>query len=674
MHGDYYPPDVPHRVFAWNVGTLDYILMYILAAIATAVFLYGWYRHVKAWLMARRTPVRLNVGQFFRDAIAQVKLAKGNPYAGIFHFGIFWGMVILFVTTLLVAAEMDLGFRFIYGDFYLFQSFIADLAGLLLIVGVLLAFARRLFFLPGWLRNSIEDNVILTLLLLLGIEGFLIEALRIAYFQPEWEKVSFVGYTLANLLFSGMSDQAITFWHRILWNVHVWTTMFFIGYIPFSKLGHLFTAPLNILFYEPKKSGQHDVKVNLMELMEKMNAGEEVSEEEMLTGYFTIENLPWKDALMSDACTVCSRCTSVCPAYNTDKPLNPREVVLGVRNHLLSVAEGNGDINESLVAVVGEDALWSCTTCGACVHECPVLIDHLEFIINFRRAAVEEGSYPSELNTAYRGMENQFNPWNAPHDTREEVRKELGVPHISEKPDAEYLIWFGCAANYDQNAKKNLRNLLKILDAAGVSYAGLGAEEKCSGDSARRSGNELLFQMLATENVETLNRYNVKKIITMCPHCYNTIKNEYPAFGGKYEVYHHSEILSRLLSEGRVKVKKDGKSITFHDPCYLGRHNGIFDDPRKVILNVGEITEPERTRERSFCCGAGGGRMWMEETIGKKIYLERTEQLLETGANEIAVACPFCYTMISDGVKAKGKEEEVPVKDIATIIAENLES
>ncbi len=670
MHGvDYYPSDVPHRVFGWNVGSVDFFLLYFTFAISLIFFFYGFYKHVRAWFLGKRASVKPVLFSFLKDAILQVKLLKGKPSMGLSHIAIFWGMVILTITTILVGIEMDLGIRFIHGNFYLVLSFVAELGGLFLILGILYAMYRRISILPRWLRNITEDKALLILLLVLAVQGFIIEALRIAYFRYDWEHVSFVGNFLAGTLFSNLDEESLKFWHRLLWNIHAWTTMVFIGYIPYSKLMHIFTSPLNVLINRRREhTAQHDVHVNLMELMER----EDVSEEEMLTGYYKLEDIPWNRILMTDACTVCGRCTEVCPAYLTFKPLDPKEVVLSIRDHALEVAEGGE--SKPLHLVVDENAIWACTSCGACVHECPVHIDQLELIVNVRRGFIENGLQPSELNNAYRGMENQFNPWNAPHDTRDEWRKELGVPHVSETDDVEYLLWFGCAGNYDPRSKKTIASLVEILRKAGVKFASLGSDERCTGDSARRTGNELLFQMLAYENVQTLNSYGIRKIITICPHCYNTLKNEYKAFGGNYEVYHHTQVIQKLLEEGRIKLNKRATKVIFHDPCYLGRHNGVFDAPRFVLDNLGERIEAERSRERSFCCGAGGGRMWMEERIGKRINIERTKELLSKQPDSIAVGCPFCFTMIADGVNAQGKGDSVKVMDIAILVAQNMES
>ncbi len=652
------------RPFGWNVSKIDFLIMYITFFIALFFFFYGFYRHFKVWSIGKRAKININFLSYIINALFQKKVSERK--FGVFsHILIFWSFLILTITTALVGIQMDFGIKFIYGNFYLFLSFISDLAGILLIIALILALFRRLFFLPSYLRNILEDNLILILLLALAVQGFLIEGLRIAYFKMEFEKVSFMGYLISNLFYN-FSKEEISFLHRILWNIHAWTTMLFIAYIPYSKLFHIFTSTLNLIFYQKQPSAKHDVKTNLIEIMNK----ESFSEDEIKTGYKYIYDLPWFKLLMVDACTICGRCTSVCPAYLTNKPLDPKRIVLDTRDYAYEYIENKED--KVLGLVVGEDALWSCTSCGACVHACPVGINQLDLIINYRRGLVEDNNYPSQLNNSYRGMENQFNPWNAPKNERYKFAKELNLVILKENPNYEfdYLLWMGCAGVYDSKSQRTIKALVNILNKANIKFAVLGDEEKCTGDSARRTGNELLFQTLAYENVQTFKKYNINKIITICPHCYNTLKNEYEFFGIKLEVYHHSEFILSLINEGKIKVNKIAQKIIFHDPCYLSRHNNIVNEPREILSNVGSLIEADRNKKNSFCCGAGGGRMWMEEKIGKKINIERTEELLNKNPDLIAVACPFCNIMISDGVNRKNAN--VNVVDIAVIVSENL--
>ncbi|MEO0202609.1 MAG: (Fe-S)-binding protein [candidate division WOR-3 bacterium] len=653
------------RPLGWNIEKFDFVIMYITFFISMAFFLYGFYKHFKVWLIGKREKVNLNLVSFIKNVLFQYRVSKRK--FGLFsHVPIFWAMVILTITTILVGIQMDLGIKFIYGNFYLFLSFISDLAGVLLILGVILAIARRNFFLPSFLRNAFEDNLILVLLLILAVEGFLLEALRIAYFKPDFEKFSFFGYFLSKFLFYNLSEYEITFWHRIIWNIHAWTTMVFIAYIPYSKLFHIFSSTLNLIFHKQEKTANHNVNKNLIELTMR----DDVSEEDIKTGYYYLRDLPWYKLLMVDACTICGRCTSVCPAHITGKPLDPKRIVLDTRNYAFEYVKNRED--KLIGLVIGEDAIWSCTSCGACVHSCPVGIDQLDLIVNYRRGLYENGIYPNSLNNSYRGMENQFNPWNAPKNERYKFSKELNLVILKENPNFnfEYLLWMGCAGVYDNKSQNTIKALVNILNIANIKFAVLGDEEKCTGDSARRTGNEFLFQTLASENVQTLQKYSVKKIITICPHCYNTIKNEYKFFGLNIEVYHHSEIILNLIKDGKIKLNKKVQKIIYHDPCYLSRHNGIINQPREILENIGNLIEAKRNKKNSFCCGAGGGRMWMEEKIGKKINIERVDELISYNIDKIAISCPFCNVMLTDGVNRR--EVNVEVKDIAVLVWENI--
>jgi Fe-S oxidoreductase len=442
---------------------------------------------------------------------------------------------------------------------------------------------------------------------------------------------------------------------------------------------------------------------------------EEADPEKDQFGVAQVEQFTWKGLLDFSTCTECGRCQSQCPAWNTAKPLSPKLLVLSLRDHayakapyllagggkdltgeekateaqlahldVLALAEGNrplvGTAEEQ--GVIDPDVLWSCTTCGACVEQCPVDIEHVDHIVDMRRYQVLiESSFPSEAGVMLRNLENKGNPWGAPQNTREDWTKGLDfeVPRVGEKDDFEYLFWVGCAGAFEDRAKKTTRAVATLLHEAGVDYAILGEGETCTGDPARRIGNEFVFQMLAQQNVETLTEAfgdrPVKKIVATCPHCFNTLGNEYEQLGAKFEVVHHTQLLAHLVAEGKLTpVQPVDGGVTYHDPCYLGRHNRVFEAPREVLGSAieGGITEMPRNSERSFCCGAGGARMWMEEKIGKRINVERTEEALATGAKTIAVGCPFCYTMIGDGVTGKGEQENVEVVDVATVLLRSL--
>jgi Fe-S oxidoreductase len=406
-------------------------------------------------------------------------------------------------------------------------------------------------------------------------------------------------------------------------------------------------------------------------------------------GASTVEDFTWKQLFDTDACTICGRCTSVCPAHATGKPLDPREIVNKVGEVMAltgapPVSPPVGLDSEitvtanSLFERVTAEELWACTTCRACDEICPVNIEIVDKILDMRRyLSLMEADFPSELGRAYVSLENSSNVYGMNQNTRGDWTDELdfevkvlGEPGV----EAEYLYWVGCAGSFDDRNRKVTLATAKLLHAAGVDFAILGPRELCTGDPARRTGNEYVFQGLALQNIETLNDLGIRKIITQCPHCFNTLGNEYPQFGGDYEVIHHSELLSSLVAEGRISAAvTDGKRITYHDPCYLGRHNDVYMAPRDVLGLVGNAVEMPRNGTNSFCCGAGGGRMWMEEHTGKKVNIERSAEAIATGATVVATGCPFCFVMMDDGVKELGAGETVVVKDLAILLAEAIE-
>jgi len=474
---------------------------------------------------------------------------------------------------------------------------------------------------------------------------------------------------------------------------------------------HRFLAFFNIFF---KRAPEKPAGSGLGALRPMMSEGkpldfEEADPEKDQFGVAQVEQFTWKGLLDFSTCTECGRCQSQCPAWNTAKPLSPKLLVLSLRDHayakapyllggggkdltgaekataaqlahldVLTLAEGNRPLigTEDEQGVIDPDVLWSCTTCGACVEQCPVDIEHIDHIVDMRRYQVLiESSFPAEAGVMLRNLENKGNPWGSPQNTREDWTKGLDfeVPRVGEKEDFEYLFWVGCAGAFEDRAKKTTRAVAKLLHEAGVDYAILGEGETCTGDPARRIGNEFVFQMLAQQNVETLQEAKVKKIVATCPHCFNTLGNEYEQLGLEVEVVHHTQLLAHLVKTGKLTpVQPIEGDVTYHDPCYLGRHNRVFDAPREVLGEAANLIEMPRNSERSFCCGAGGARMWMEEKIGKRINVERTEEALATGAKTIAVGCPFCYTMIGDGVTGKGEQDNVEVVDVATVLLRSL--
>ena len=485
---------------------------------------------------------------------------------------------------------------------------------------------------------------------------------------------------------NGFSLDTLQTWHQGWWVFHVITFIGFLALLPITMLRHIFTSPLNMYLRDRERpKGAMRAMPNLAE----------TSLESF--GVNAVENFTWKQLLDLDACTMCGRCTSVCPAHATGKPLDPREIVLKSGEVMAATAAHapggkvsppigvDSEITVSANSVferITAEEIWSCTSCKACDEICPVNIEILDKILDMRRyLSLMESNFPAELGNAYRAMENQGNPWGMNQGDRAAWAKDLDVSVLDPGSPLthEYLYWVGCAGSFDDKNKKVTQAMAKLLKRAGIDVAILGPSEMCTGDSARRSGNEYLFQMLATPNVEMLNGMGVRKIITQCPHCFNTLKNEYPQLGGNYEVVHHTQLLEDLIASGRLDMSNASLDdrITYHDSCYLGRHNDVYLAPRKVVGSIKgiQVVEMPRNGTKGMCCGAGGARMWMEENVGVKVNDERAREAIATGATRVATACPFCYIMLDDGVKGAGKDEsQVKVGDIAIHVLEAIEN
>ena len=623
----------------------------------------------------------------FRAGVYMQTLLRDRG-AGLMHSMIYFGfLALLGVTTVLeVDHQLPVDLKFLHGRTYMAYSFFGDLAGVVFTVGVIWAILRRYVQRPYRIRikTKPEHALILGTFLVIGLSGFLAEGTRIAAeHQPGYEKWSFIGYPVSQL-FDGMAQSSLDQWHQASWILHVVAFVVFLAILPVTMLRHMFTSPLNMYLRD------HDRPKGAMKPMPNL------AETELETfGASVVEDFTWKQLLDTDACTMCGRCTSVCPAHATGKPLDPREIVLKTGEVMAATAAGGpvspplGTDREitissnSLFERITAEEIWSCTSCKACDEICPVNIEILDKILDMRRyLSLMESNFPTELGTAYRSMENQSNPWGMNQGERADWAKGLDDVKIvdpSEPLEAEYLYWVGCAGSFDDKNKKVTQAMAKLLRRANIDVAILGPSEMCTGDPARRSGNEYLFQMLAMPNIEMLNGMGVKKIITQCPHCFNTLQNEYPQLGGHYEVVHHSKLLERLIETGQLDMSGASLEdrITYHDSCYLGRHNDIYMAPRKVVGSIAglDLVEMPRNGTKGMCCGAGGARMWMEESIGTKVNDERAKEAISTGADRVATACPFCYIMLDDGVKAAGVEDDqVKVADIAIHVLEALEN
>ncbi len=679
---------VSREVFG-NIPSAWKLTFYVLMPVLVLYGAVNFANRVKNWERGapdRRATNPATLPRRLRDfrAGAYMQTLLRDPAAGAMHSLIYFSFIILFaVTTVLeIDHQAPESWKFLHGQTYQAYAFVADAAGLVFVIGVAWAIGRRYAQRPYRIRikTKPEHALILGTFFLIGVSGFFTEAFRIAALgRPDFERWSFIGYPMSWLF---RNTEHVHGWHQAIWLVHVGAFIVFLVILPVTMIRHMFTSPLNMYLRDRERpKGAMKPLPNLMET-------------ELETfGASTIEDFTWKQLLDTDACTMCGRCTSVCPAHATGKPLDPREIVLktGEVMAMTGAPKVSPPLGVDAEITVSADSLfnritpeevWACTSCKACDEICPVNIEILDKILDMRRyLSLMESNFPTELGTAYRSMENSANPWGMSQGDRAAWTSKVDdVPIVdgSSPFDHEYLYWVGCAGSFDDKNQRVTIAMAKLLQRAGIDFAILGPTENCTGDPARRSGNEYLFQMLAMQNVETLNGMGVKKIITQCPHCYNTLGNEYPQLGGNYEVVHHSELLDWLIETGQLDLRgaRLDERVVYHDSCYLGRHNDVYLAPRRVIGSLGgiEIVEAQRNGTKGMCCGAGGARMWMEETIGTKVNDARSRELIATGASRIATACPFCYIMIDDGVKGAGKDDdEVKVADISMHVLEAIE-
>jgi Fe-S oxidoreductase len=681
--------------------------------------------------------VGTRIKAFFVYVLGQARLLRW-PYAGVLHALIFWGFVVLLTAIAQAIVEaLWQGFRFndIPGAWVI--AFLQDIFCIAALTGVVLALVNRLVVNPTRFRASHRGDAVLILAwigtLLIFME--LNYASLIAEGRPAWALAADrpVASALSQLFTPlGASSNVLTWLHGFFFWGHLTLVFSFLVYLGYSKHLHIITAAPNVFFKSTAPKGALPV----LDIEAVMNAENEADQH---FGPVTLQHFSWKDMLDLYTCTECGRCQTHCPAYNTGKPLSPKTLITDLRDNLYedlagghaatkhdahivqgadeqgtpipgaavmwttadhhpgalhdlpgqfqpswitpdqvsAAVEANSGARPLFGGTIADDTLWACTTCGACMDQCPVFIEHVPKIIEMRRHLVlDESRMPKQAETALRGIENTFNPYGLSHQTRADWARDLGVNFAADKPDAEYLYWVGCAASFDDRAKTIATALVKILQAGKVDFAILGTEEKCNGDPARRIGNEYLFQERAKENVEVLRKYSVRKIIASCPHCFNTFANEYSAFGGDYEVVHHTQLIERLLAEGRITLdesKRQDETITYHDSCYLGRWNDIFAPPRAILERIPglKVVEMARSRSEGMCCGAGGGRMWMEEDQ-PRVNHKRVDQAAATAASKVATACPFCLAMFDEGIASRQLGEKLAVDDVAVYVARSL--
>ena len=684
-----------------------YPLVFVLFWGAAAFFALAMARHLRVFAAARATgpspfadiPHRF-VG-LVQYAFVQSRMFR-DWRAGLMHAGIFWGFVLLTIGTAnivtggLIETVVSIPFD---GLLWALVSAMQNVVAVIVLLCIAWAFWRRLVTKPARLTFNRDALIILGMIGGVVATELLAEAFEFARFgdQPG----AFVSAALAAPLRAAFSEATLETGFAVLWWGHMLLVAAFLAYLPFSKHLHIATSFPNIWFRKLRPRGE----------LPKLD----IEDENATFGLKTLQDLGWKDLLDGFTCTECGRCQQACPAWNTGKPLNPKTFIMGIRDMSVEAEHGVDIIPNSPIVretyglddtrpdeaalikpivdtAIPYDAVWDCVTCGACVEACPVLIEHVDKIVGLRRNLVlEDSRFPQELTTAMRAMEGQGNPWGQPATARLDWTKPLEFPvrtvaevqTAGELDQLEVLYWVGCAAAFDPRNQKVARAVATCLHAAGVSFAVLGQEESCTGDPARRMGNDYVFQILASGNVDTLNRYGMgeRTIVTACPHCFNTIGNEYGQLGGTFRVVHHSTFLAELVSSGRLATLPEDAasetgdhrpgSVTVHDSCYLARYNGVIAAPRDVLGAAGvTVTEMERSGRETFCCGAGGGRMWMEETRGTRINAERARQVIETGAEAVATACPFCMVMITDGLAAT--DGNVATLDVSEVLAARI--
>jgi Fe-S oxidoreductase len=637
-----------------------------------------WRQHYRVWRLGkdedRSGQVAARLKSLFAVTFAHARFWK-ELYPGTMHFLIFWGTVFILLGKIVRLFSYPVGLTNPPQTIFLSASLISEIGGLLVLIGGSLAIVRRYMIRPSRLVTRPDRTLIFIWGFVLLMTGYMIKGFRIGAagvtVPPDWPSWAPISYLISRFILILPTDplNELLVWHRVL--IHALPASILLAYVIISRspLQHLFLSPINIFFrsFKPK---------NVLPPLPNI-------EEAETFGVREISEFTWKQLLDLEACTNCGRCQDVCPAHLTGKPLSPRRMTQNLKEHLwregpklLATPPDQRQPEALMERTVGEDELWACTTCMACEEVCPIYIEQIVRNIDLRRYLVlMETKFPPGLKLTIKNLMNSQNPWGMSRGLRSEWAKNLRAGMLSKGADKGILFWVGCAGSFDDRNIEVAISLVSILKSVGVPFWILGTEEGCCGDPARRTGNEYLFQTWAQANIEVLHKYGVRQILTMCPHCFHTLKNEYPQFGGEFQVFHYTQFLADLLSEGKLRLTKPmNKVITYHDSCYLGRGNKIYEAPRKILRSIPglKLVEMERHGNRSFCCGAGGGRMWLEENIGGRINQMRTAQVIQTNAALIGTACPYCLTMLRDGIKETAQEETLSVFDLCELVEKSL--
>ncbi len=655
------------REIYWNVGhgAITLVPMYLFFLVAASLLVRGFLERIKVYKQGlpldRRDELASRIWDMCKNVLIQVKVTRVRG-PGIAHALFFWGFFLLVIGTTLIVIQADFtdllfGYKFLTGGFYLLFSITLDLAGLVATIMLVGLGVRRYIVKPEGLETNRDDAIMHGLMLAILVTGFIIEGSRMAVTElgSSLALWSPVGKVVAHML-SGMGEGALRGLHKGTWWLHLLMVMSFIAIIPRTKFRHILTTSSNYLFADRGPTG----KLINMDLED---------EDADTFGASQIDQMTWKDIFDADACTLCKRCQDRCPAHATGKPLSPMKVV----NQLGEVAFSNPEAN--LIETISKDVLWSCTTCRACQDICPASIEHVNKIVEMRRNMVlMEGEFPGEeVMAAMEQTEVNGNPLGIGYASRGDWVEELGVQTLSENPDVDILYYVGCYGSFDKRNISVAKSFVQLCNVAGIKVGILGKEEKCCGEPMRKMGNEYLYQTLAMENIEIINGYDVSTIVTTCPHCYNTLEKDYRDLGLEAQVQSYTVFLEDLVRSGKLKINAADLSCTYHDSCYLGRHNDIYSSPRSLIEAAGgTIVEMEKNRDQAFCCGAGGGRIMAEEKIGERINIARVRMAEATGASTLLSNCPFCLTMFEDGIKGAELDDKLVPKDIAEILVERL--